>query len=107
RLDVEPQLRGPPGRRRTDASRLAAGRGSHRDRGPHRRRARAGACVKSLRRVTGKVAVLDRADVDTDQIIPKQFLKRIERNGIGEGLDEIGLTLQHEDDIAAYEAARR
>jgi 3-isopropylmalate/(R)-2-methylmalate dehydratase small subunit len=30
---------------------------------------------------TGLVAVMDRADVDTDQIIPKQFLKRIERTG--------------------------
>jgi len=29
----------------------------------------------------GRVAALDRADVDTDQIIPKQFLKRIERSG--------------------------
>jgi 3-isopropylmalate/(R)-2-methylmalate dehydratase small subunit len=36
--------------------------------------------------VTGKVAVLDRSDVDTDQIIPKQFLKRIERSGYGEFL---------------------
>jgi 3-isopropylmalate/(R)-2-methylmalate dehydratase small subunit len=36
--------------------------------------------------VTGTVAVLDRADVDTDQIIPKQFLKRIERSGYGEFL---------------------
>ena len=34
----------------------------------------------------GRVAVLDRADVDTDQIIPKQFLKRIERSGYGEFL---------------------
>jgi 3-isopropylmalate/(R)-2-methylmalate dehydratase small subunit len=42
--------------------------------------------VKVLRQVTGKVAVLDRADVDTDQIIPKQFLKRIERTGFGEFL---------------------
>jgi 3-isopropylmalate/(R)-2-methylmalate dehydratase small subunit len=32
------------------------------------------------------VAVLDRADVDTDQIVPKQFLKRIERTGYGEFL---------------------
>jgi 3-isopropylmalate/(R)-2-methylmalate dehydratase small subunit len=32
------------------------------------------------------VAVLDRSDVDTDQIIPKQFLKRIERTGYGEFL---------------------
>jgi 3-isopropylmalate/(R)-2-methylmalate dehydratase small subunit len=36
--------------------------------------------------ITGKVSVLDRADVDTDQIIPKQFLKRIERTGFGEFL---------------------
>jgi 3-isopropylmalate/(R)-2-methylmalate dehydratase small subunit len=36
--------------------------------------------------VTGVVALLDRADVDTDQIIPKQFLKRIERSGYGEFL---------------------
>jgi len=32
------------------------------------------------------VALLDRGDVDTDQIIPKQFLKRIERTGYGEFL---------------------
>jgi len=36
--------------------------------------------------IRGGVAVLDRADVDTDQIIPKQFLKRIERTGYGEFL---------------------
>ncbi|MBA3482802.1 MAG: 3-isopropylmalate dehydratase small subunit [Pirellulales bacterium] len=35
---------------------------------------------------TGKAVVLDRANVDTDQIIPKQFLKRIERTGFGEFL---------------------
>jgi 3-isopropylmalate/(R)-2-methylmalate dehydratase small subunit len=34
----------------------------------------------------GTVAPLDRANVDTDQIIPKQFLKRIERTGFGEFL---------------------
>ncbi|MGX1899943.1 3-isopropylmalate/(R)-2-methylmalate dehydratase small subunit [Thermolongibacillus altinsuensis] len=34
----------------------------------------------------GKVAGLDRANVDTDQIIPKQFLKRIERTGFGQFL---------------------
>ena len=33
--------------------------------------------------IHGGVTVLDRADVDTDQIIPKQFLKRIERTGYG------------------------
>jgi 3-isopropylmalate/(R)-2-methylmalate dehydratase small subunit len=40
--------------------------------------------VKAFERITGRAAVLDRADVDTDQIIPKQFLKRIERTGYGE-----------------------
>jgi 3-isopropylmalate/(R)-2-methylmalate dehydratase small subunit len=39
-----------------------------------------------IRTVKGRVSVLDRADVDTDQIIPKQFLKRIERTGFGEFL---------------------
>jgi 3-isopropylmalate/(R)-2-methylmalate dehydratase small subunit len=34
----------------------------------------------------GKVGLLERANVDTDQIIPKQFLKRIERTGFGEFL---------------------
>ena len=42
--------------------------------------------MEPVRVVEGKVAVLDRADVDTDQIIPKQFLKRIERTGYGEFL---------------------
>ena len=37
-------------------------------------------------RVTGATAPLDRANVDTDQIMPKQFLKRIERTGFGEFL---------------------
>lgn len=35
---------------------------------------------------TGVVAPLDRVNVDTDQIIPKQFLKRVERTGFGEFL---------------------
>ena len=39
--------------------------------------------MEPYRRETGKVATLDRANVDTDQIIPKQFLKRIERSGFG------------------------
>jgi 3-isopropylmalate/(R)-2-methylmalate dehydratase small subunit len=42
--------------------------------------------VKAFRSVTSRAAVLDRPDVDTDQIIPKQFLKRIERTGFGEFL---------------------
>ena len=36
--------------------------------------------------IAGAVSVLDRADVDTDQIVPKQFLKRVERTGFGEFL---------------------
>jgi 3-isopropylmalate/(R)-2-methylmalate dehydratase small subunit len=39
-----------------------------------------------VRRISGPVEVVDRSDVDTDQIIPKQFLKRIERTGFGEFL---------------------
>ena len=42
--------------------------------------------MEPVRVITGKVSVLDRADVDTDQIIPKQFLKRVERTGFGEFL---------------------
>jgi 3-isopropylmalate/(R)-2-methylmalate dehydratase small subunit len=42
--------------------------------------------VKPVGVVSGPVAALDRSSVDTDQIIPKQFLKRIERSGFGEFL---------------------
>jgi 3-isopropylmalate/(R)-2-methylmalate dehydratase small subunit len=42
--------------------------------------------VKAFRSVTSRAVVLDRPDVDTDQIIPKQFLRRIERTGFGEFL---------------------
>jgi 3-isopropylmalate/(R)-2-methylmalate dehydratase small subunit len=42
--------------------------------------------VRSIDVIEGGVTVLDRADVDTDQIIPKQFLKRVERTGFGEFL---------------------
>jgi 3-isopropylmalate/(R)-2-methylmalate dehydratase small subunit len=42
--------------------------------------------VKAFRSLTARAAVLDRPDVDTDQIIPKQFLKRIERTGYGQFL---------------------
>ncbi|MBM7691971.1 3-isopropylmalate/(R)-2-methylmalate dehydratase small subunit [Peribacillus deserti] len=42
--------------------------------------------MKPITIVTGKAAILDRANVDTDQIIPKQFLKRIERTGFGQFL---------------------
>ncbi len=42
--------------------------------------------MKAIETITGTVSVLDRDDVDTDQIIPKQFLKRVERTGFGEFL---------------------
>ena len=42
--------------------------------------------MQSFTTHTGTVATLDRANVDTDQIIPKQFLKRIERTGFGQFL---------------------
>ena len=42
--------------------------------------------MEPVKIVSGPVSVLDRADVDTDQIIPKQFLKRVERTGFGEFL---------------------
>jgi 3-isopropylmalate/(R)-2-methylmalate dehydratase small subunit len=42
--------------------------------------------MKAFTTVTSPAVVLDRSDVDTDQIIPKQFLKRIERSGFGEFL---------------------
>ena len=40
--------------------------------------------MEKFQKLTSIVAPLDRANVDTDQIIPKQFLKRIERTGFGE-----------------------
>ena len=42
--------------------------------------------MKPFTHITGIAAPLDRVNVDTDQIIPKQFLKRIERTGFGQFL---------------------
>ncbi len=42
--------------------------------------------MKAIETITGPVSVLNRNDVDTDQIMPKQFLKRVERTGFGEFL---------------------
>ena len=42
--------------------------------------------MRPFTRTTGRVALLDRPDVDTDQIVPKQFLKRIERTGWADAL---------------------
>src|ERR1044072_8444305 len=42
--------------------------------------------MEAIKTIEGAVSVLNRNDVDTDQIIPKQFLKRVERTGFGEFL---------------------
>jgi 3-isopropylmalate/(R)-2-methylmalate dehydratase small subunit len=42
--------------------------------------------MRAIETITGHVSVLDRDDVDTDQIIPKQFLKRVQRTGFGQFL---------------------
>jgi 3-isopropylmalate/(R)-2-methylmalate dehydratase small subunit len=42
--------------------------------------------MRAIETITGRVSVLGRDDVDTDQIIPKQFLKRVERTGFGQFL---------------------
>jgi 3-isopropylmalate/(R)-2-methylmalate dehydratase small subunit len=57
--------------------------------------------VKAVRSVTGRVLPLARSDVDTDQIIPSDWLKRVERTGFGRGLfaewrDDPGFVLNDE-----------
>jgi len=42
--------------------------------------------MQAIETIAGAVSHLDRADVDTDQIMPKQFLKRVQRSGFGEFL---------------------
>src|SRR4051794_9562933 len=42
--------------------------------------------MEAISTIMGSVSVLDRDDVDTDQIMPKQFLKRVQRTGFGEYL---------------------
>ena len=87
RLDVEPQLRGSPGPRRTHAPGLAADGGGRRDRRAlHRHQALELRAMEAIETISGAVSHLDRANVDTDQIMPKQFLKRVERSGFGEFL---------------------
>ena len=41
--------------------------------------------MKPVRIITGTALPLDRSDVDTDQIIPAHWLKRVERTGFGAG----------------------
>src|SRR6185503_481260 len=56
---------------------------------------------------TGQVAVLNRANVDTDQIIPKQFLKRVERTGFGQFLFYDWRFLPNGDPNAEFELNNR
>lgn len=42
--------------------------------------------MKPIKNISGRAAPLERSDVDTDQIIPAAWLKRVERTGFGEGL---------------------
>ena len=51
--------------------------------------------MQAFRTLTGLVAPLDRANVDTDQIIPKQFLKSIKRSGFGANLFDAWRYLDH------------
>ena len=80
---------GSPERTRRCAASASTRRGYAGETGfPPRDRAEGegGGGVRAFHSVTARAAVLDRPDVDTDQIIPKQFLKRIERTGYGEFL---------------------
>ena len=87
RLHLQPQLRGPPGRRRTHPpGQPEDGRGGRRRGALRRHQGLELMPMDPIEIIEGRVAVLDRADVDTDQIMPKQFLKRIERTGYGEFL---------------------
>src|SRR5216683_2440144 len=81
-VDQQPQLRRAAGRRRAHTSDEPPDGGCRRGDRPPGRRSRT-SLMESVKRVTGRMLPLDRADVDTDQIIPKQFLKRIERTGYG------------------------
>src|SRR6185503_5997131 len=67
----------------------------HPPRLPHRRRRHRGGrslrhsrgpLMEPIKTIVGKAVPLDRSDVDTDQIIPSDWLKRVERTGFGEGL---------------------
>src|SRR2546425_5050154 len=91
RLDVEPQLRRTPGTRRSHPPDESANGGGRRRSGPDRGRPEMGegarrAMMEPFVRHTGRLAALARANVDTDQIVPKQFLKRGERTGFGPAL---------------------
>ena len=62
--------------------------------------------MDAVHMVTGRAAPLDRSDVDTDQIIPSDWLKRVERTGFGAGLfsewrDDRDFVLNREEHVGA------
>src|SRR2546425_596153 len=88
RLDLQPQLRRAAGARRPDPPDEPGDGGGGRRGGEAGGRAGGGARVlmEPFVRYVGKAAALPRANVDTDQIVPKQVLKRLERTGFGPSL---------------------
>ncbi len=90
RVDQQPELRGPPGPGRAHAPGLARDGRGDRGRRPVRgaRRSGRGTLMRAVQQVKGRAVVLDRRDIDTDQIIPAAWLKRVERTGFGAGLFE-------------------
>src|SRR3712207_5486269 len=91
RLDLQPQLRRPPGQGRQDTPRQPRCRGGDGGDGAVRvaqraRRAIGGGLVEPVKKVVGKALPLAYSDVDTDQIVPSDALKRIERTGFGQFL---------------------
>src|SRR6476469_8536417 len=85
REHVESQFRGPTGQRRPYPPGQPADGGGGRGRWPLRRYPGV-VLMEPFTVHNGLVAPLDRVDVDTDQIIPKQFLKSIARTGFEAGL---------------------
>ena len=68
--------------------------------------------MDAVRVVTGTAVPLDRSDVDTDQIIPSDWLKRVERTGFGRGLfsewrDDRDFVLNDEQLHGGHDPARR
>src|SRR5262249_35549227 len=83
-VDLESEFRRPAGRWRPYASGQPGDGGCRGDRWPLRRREEG--LMEKFTVLNGLVAPLDRANVDTDAIIPKEFLKSIKRTGYAVGL---------------------
>ena len=62
--------------------------------------------MKPFTKHTGLVVAMDKSDVDTDQLVPKQFLKRIERSGFGKFLFYDWRYLDDGSDNPAFELNR-